>query len=336
MRRLRVGGSNETERVDDRPSPGNQDAGMTNACQDVHRTLEYRTDAALITVLPYGLLLCLFGLFMFTLDDQPPVPIVGAASVVVAAGLGLTVIALVRRLRPARTMFALSPAGIRYQMSRAKAILIPWREIKGVDIVDISVRRWAVRGPSRITLRDVTVILLSKQFYDSHIFIDSWLRRGPFWALIFQRKGPLVQMALHPDTVSETPEALRGAIEARWQAFRDQPGEPPSRAAGDVAPAGAGVPWGASVDSIPGAVVVGARLKAWPAWDAVKVIVPLIALVVVVANLLGLWATAGQIKARAERKAFADSSKAWQEEQDKFEQENKEREKHFQELFNKF
>jgi len=77
----------------------------------------------------------------------------------------------------------------------------------------------------------------------------------------------------------------------------------------------------------------GARPKAWPLWDAIKVIVPLIAIAVVVANLLGLWATAAQIKARADRKAFADWSKARQEEDDKLEQEKKEREKHFQELF---
>ena len=50
------------------------------------------------------------------------------------------------------------------------------------------------------------------------------------------------------------------------------------------------------------------------------------------ARLLDLWATAGQIKARAERKAFADWSKARQEEDDRFEQEKKEREKRFEEL----
>jgi hypothetical protein len=306
---------------------------MVNADQDVHQVLEYRTDASLIRDLPYGLLLCLFGLFVLTLDDEPPVGIIGAAAVIVAAGLGLTAFALARCFRPGKPLFVLSPAGIRYRMSRTRAILIPWREIKGVDIVDITYRRWVIRGPSWATVRNVTVILLSKEFYDSHILIRSLLRRGPVWNFVFQRKGPLIQMAMHPDIVSERSQVLREAIEARWQAFRDQPGEPPSRAAGHVAPAGAGVPWGPSLESTPGAVVVGARPKAWPAWDAVKVIVPLIALVVVVANLLGLWATVGQIKARGERKAYADWKKAWQEEQDKFEQENKEREKHFQELF---
>jgi hypothetical protein len=293
---------------------------MMNADPAVHQIREYRTDASLMRELPFGLCLCLLGLFAFALDDEPPVPIIGAASLILVAGLAVTVIALVKPLRPGRTMFVLSPAGIRYQLSRTKAILVPWRELEGVDIVDITVRRWAVQGPSWVTLRDVTVVLLSAPFYDQHIFVDSWFRRGPAWGWVFQRKGPVVQLALHPDLVSESPEALRDAIEARWLAFRDQPDEPYSAVADDAARA-------------PGTVVVGASRKAWSAWDAVKVIVPLILIAVVLTNLLGLWATAGQIKVRAERKAFAAWSKARQEENDRFEQEKKEREKRFQELF---
>src|SRR5690349_4228380 len=206
-------------------------------------------------------------------------------------------------------------------MSRTRAMLIPWREIKGVGIVDITYRRWVLQGPSWATVRNVTVILLSKEYYERHILIRSWLRRGPVWNFVFQQKGPLVQMALHPDIVSERPQVLREAIEARWQAFRDRPG------------AGGSLGQGASVESVPGAVVVGAKPKAWSAWDAAKAIVPLIAIAVVLANLLGLWATAGQVKARGERKAYADWKKAWQQDQDKLEQENKERDKRLQELF---
>ena len=294
--------------------------------EDVHQTLEYRTDAALIRTLPYGLLLCLFGLFVFALDDDPPLRIVVAGSVIVAAGLGVIAIALVRCFKPGRPMFVLSPSGIRYHLARTNTIVIPWREIKGVDIVDITVRRWALRGPPFTTLRDVTVILLSKPFYDSCIFIDSFFRRGPVWKAVFQPKGALVQMALHPDTVSESPQVLRDAIELRWRAFRDQP-ENPSSAATRVGAAAA------PLMSTPDAVVVGAGPRAWSRWDAVKMIVPLIAIAVVLANLLGLWATAGQLKARAERKAYADWSKARQEEDDRFEQEKKEREKRFEELF---
>src|SRR5450631_1896674 len=106
-----------------------------------------------------------------TLDYQPPVRIVVAGSVILAAGLGAIAVALVRCFKPGRPMFVLSPSGIRYHLARTNTILIPWREIKGVDIVDITVRRWSLRGPPFRTLRNVTVILLSKPFYDSYIFI---------------------------------------------------------------------------------------------------------------------------------------------------------------------
>src|SRR5436309_1158292 len=97
-----------------------------------HQLREYRTDVALVTLLPFGLPIWLFGLFAFALDDVRPVPIVGAAALILAAGLGVTVIALVKPLRPGRTMFVLSPAGIRYQLSRKRAILIPWRQLEAV------------------------------------------------------------------------------------------------------------------------------------------------------------------------------------------------------------
>ncbi len=85
--------------------------------EDVHQTLEYRTDAALIRTLPYGLLLCLFGLFVFALDDDAPLRIVVAGSVIVAAGLGVIAIAQ----RPA-----------------------PDRDIDDVDVLDLAPLAWAL------------------------------------------------------------------------------------------------------------------------------------------------------------------------------------------------
>src|SRR5262245_20270442 len=102
----RVGEGDESVRF----ISGSQGAGMRNADPSVHQIREYRTDASLMRQLPFGLLLCLLGLFAFALDDEPPVPIIGAASLILAAGLAVTVIALVKPLRPGRTMFVLSPA----------------------------------------------------------------------------------------------------------------------------------------------------------------------------------------------------------------------------------
>src|SRR5262249_7106412 len=100
---------------------------------DVNETLEYRSGAAMMDPVPNALGLCLFALFMLTLDDEPPVGIVVASGVVLTAGIGWIVFALYRRSHPGRALFVLSPAGILYPIYRAKAALIPWQEIENVD-----------------------------------------------------------------------------------------------------------------------------------------------------------------------------------------------------------
>jgi predicted polyphosphate/ATP-dependent NAD kinase len=54
------------------------------------------------------------------------------------------------------------------------------------------------------------------------------------------------------------------------------------------------------------------------AWDAVKVIVPLIGIAIALTNVLGLWATVGQTKAREERRQWAEQDRQREEEQEKF------------------
>ena len=105
-----------------------------------------------------------------------------------------------------------------------KEIVIPWREIKGVDTIDITWRHWMTRYPQDMTSRGVTVVLVSKPFYDAHIHIGSLFMRGPYWyETKFIPKGDLIQCALHSEIVSVEPRELREAVEARWRAFRDQP-----------------------------------------------------------------------------------------------------------------
>ena len=64
-----VGAETETMKIEDR---------------DVHQTLEYRADTAIIKGLPLALDLCLLGLLGFALDDDPPVKIVFAGRVLAA------------------------------------------------------------------------------------------------------------------------------------------------------------------------------------------------------------------------------------------------------------
>jgi len=187
--------------------------------------------------------------------------------------------------------------------------------------------------PGTITFRDVTVILLPREFYEAHILLPFW-RRGPGWRATFIPKGGMIQFALHHEAVSVEARALRAAVEARWHAFRGQP------TAGDT-PARTSVPRVRARTRItdaalpPPGVSLG-KPRPMSAWDAVKVIVPLIGIAIALSNVLGLWATVGQTKAREERRQWAEQDRQREEEQRKFDDNvkriEKERDEHFRRM----
>jgi len=199
---------------------------------DVHETLEYRAAAEIVRLLPTGLFLIFAGLFIFALVDldREPWTFIGIV-LCLAFGSAVTGVSLWTRLSSGKPLFTLSPSGIHYRIPWAKELLIPWREIQGIDTIDVATGYWSFYWYTRIptpkynpvNFCNVTVVLVSKQFYDSQIFIDSFFLRGPGWKANFIPKGALVQVALHHELVSVEPQALRQAIEARWHAFRDQP-----------------------------------------------------------------------------------------------------------------
>ena len=301
---------------------------MNIEAPDVHQTLEYRTDTAILKGVPSALVLCLLGLVAFALIDDPPAEIAVAGFVLVSAGVGWTAFALWRRSHPGRPLYVLSPPGIRYRVPWVKEILIPWREIEGIDTIEITAWTWS-RYPRQVTFRDVAVVLVSKQFYDRHIFVDSAFMRGPGWSNTFVEKGTSVQVALHHELVSVEPQALREAIAARWRAFRTEPTGPAPLGAHDgqsVAPRNRHVPVvrrtigdgdaAARPDPTPapGIPAPEVRPRMGLAWEAAKIVVPLIGIAVVLANLLGVWATAGQTAAREETRKWEEADRQREEE----------------------
>lgn len=319
---------------------------MTIDASDVHQVLEFRADTAIVRLLPAGLALCFLGLLGFALYDaeSPSTEMVLAICVLVVAGVGITVFALWRRSNRSKPVFVLSPAGVHYRIAGVKTFLVPWREIRGIDTVNITSWNWSIRNPGTMIFSNVTVFLVSKKFYDAHIFINSLLLRGPAWENIFITKGALVQVALHHELVSVEPRVLRDAVEARWHAFRDQPsgsdGIPVKSARASVPTVIAG--WrkkigrrdaAARPDSTSGVVAMGANPKAMPVWEAVQIIVPLIGIAIVLSNLLGLWAMQGQVQAREERKKWEERDRQQKEFRKKLDEEQKERDRRFQEMF---
>lgn len=309
------------------------------------KILEYRADTAIVRLLPVGLFLCFLGLLGVALLDADRrsgrdwAEIVFAISVCLTAGVGITAFALWRRSNPSKPVFVLSPMGVHYRIPWVKEFVIPWREICGIDTIDITSWNWSLRNSSTMTYSDVTVVLVSKKLYDAHIHVDSLFLRGPAWGNVFIPKGALVQIAFHRELVSVEPRALREAVTARWHAFRDQPPK-----ADDIPakPERASVPavtrgWKRAIRrsdaAAPPGIAMGDNPKAMSMWEALQIIIPLIGIAVVLSNLLGLWATEGQTKAREERKAWEERDRQHQEQRKKFEQEQKERDQRFQEMF---
>ena len=296
--------------------------------QDIHQTLEYRSAAAIVRLLPTGLLLIFLSLLIVALVVEPEREEIWTyvgAGISLIIGTVLVGFTLWRRVDSGKPLFTLAPDGIRYRIPLIKEVLIPWHVIEGVDTVDIEGGYWTIswlrQNPTwdyeRLVACNVTVILLPKQFYDQRIFVGSMLLRGPGWKMNFIPKGSQVQMALHHEFVSVDPRALREAVEARWLAFRDRPDAESARASAAAPTAQA--------------VAMGDNPKTISRWQITQIVVLLIGIAVVSANLAGLWQFSGKspgsdarAKARTEQKDWADSIRRNREESKKLEAEQKE------------
>jgi hypothetical protein len=316
---------------------------MDASGQDIDRTLEYRSTAVMVRLLPSGLLLIFLGLLILVLADPPPFWTVIAVGLCVAFGICLVCAALWRRIHQGKPLFRLSPDGIDYRIPLLKAFHIPWREIRGIDTIDVEARYWSFWDfhygfqiiPNRkvVTYPNVTVVLVSKQFYNRRISTPPLLLPGPAWRPNFIPKDELVQVALHHDLVSVEPRPFREAIEARWVAFRDRPGRTsvPSVAVGQGNATAAPKPAVARTASGTAVVAMGENPEVVSRWRVVASSVLLIGIAILLANLAGLWDLPGQdkvrevrTKARTEQKAWADTIKRNREESKKLEAEQKE------------
>ena len=302
---------------------------MDAAEPDLHQTLEYRGDATIAGLLPFGLMLCFLASLVLALVDRPDGRLIAAVCIVVPAGIGLIAAALWRRRHPGKPMFVLSPRGVHYRLA-SDYVLVPWREIQGIDSVDVRSWNFSIGRSRTVTFCDVTVILVPREFYETHILLPFW-RRSPAWRAMFIPKGEMIQFALHHEAVSVEARALRAAVEARWHAFRGQPtaGDGPVRTSVPSVMARRRI----TDAALPPPGIALGKPRPMSAWEAVTVIVPLIGVAIALSNVLGLWATAGQTKAREERRLWAEQERQREEEQRKFDDNVKRIEKERDEYF---
>jgi hypothetical protein len=316
---------------------------MNVSGQDIHQALEYRPTTTIVRLLPTGLLLIFLGLFLYAIVDldREPLTLVGIVFCLIT-GLALTGFTLWRRWKHGKPVFTLSPDGIHYRIPFIKQVLIPWHEIQGVDTIDIEAGYWSILWATEslryntFILRDVTVVLLPKLFYEQRVHINSFMLRGPAWKANFIPKGELVQMALHHEYVSVEPRGLREAVEARWLAFREKPDVTTRTSVPRVGPGGSNVPKTAVRTSA--VIAMGENPKSMPWWEATKIIVLLIGIAMVSTNLAGLWRafeptpeSEARAKAREQQKVWQESIRKNREDSKRLEAEDKARRRELEE-----
>jgi hypothetical protein len=309
----------------------------------VHTALEYRLDAEFAAWLPIGVLAIFCGLFLFAMEQPglPPPKGMLAATGGIAAGLFITALALWRRFRPGRPLYVLAPDGIHIRWPLIKEILVPWNEIKGVDTIDIPLRHWLTRSHLNMTSVGATVFVVSKEFYDAHIHLDSFIMRGPGWHNSFVVRGDLVQCALHPEPVSADPRLLRKAVEERWLAFRDQTAAPLKPRAASVPSVIAGAlkrkprDDAASVSSTPRVAAASLKPRRCSTWEWVKIALPAIGIVVAGSNLLGIWRTDEQTIAFQKRNEAAEARARFERERKELNDRQEKLRKEYDELMRK-
>lgn len=289
--------------------------------RDIHKILEYRAATAIVRLLPTGLLLifCSLAILVFVDPDRESIWTFVGVGLCFVFGIGVIAFSLWTRADAGKPLFTLTPAGIRYRITGVKEVFIPWREIRGVETVDVETGYWSmlwsihVLRYNEVTFHDVTVVLVTKSFYESRIYLKSLFLRGPGWNGSFIPQGDLVQVALHHELVSTTPQDIRDAVEARWLAFRDK-AEPVRTSVPRLTASGAnmdGAPKSATPQS--DVIAMGESPKSMPTWEAVKIGLLLAGIVAAAANLAGLWDLPGQAKEREERAERREQQRKWEE-----------------------
>jgi hypothetical protein len=250
---------------------------------DVHRTLEYdHLHSVAINMLPIGLVVCLFGLYMLT-------PLDGAeireprAWLAVGLGAFIALFSLAAFRRPNKPSLSLSVDGIAYWPITEQPI--PWSEVQRVETEKYV--------PSReFFSHTFAVIVVSKEFYERI--------NGSYFGLSnYVDEGPLVRIRiLHHHLSGVSLGELYEAIVLRWQVFGNPPQDavPPARRTSPFARARA-----AAAARAAAYADIAALRPLRPSVSPLRFwlsLLPVLGIAVLLANHAGLWSTQAQRDAR--------------------------------------
>ncbi|MFN4271599.1 MAG: hypothetical protein ACK4F5_02225 [Aliihoeflea sp.] len=259
-----------------------------HAYRDVHRVIEYRRNFAKVLALSLGGL-CL-SLFIFVTGRVEGWVALATWVLLVAGGAGLAWAGW-RTVFPGRPMLALYPQGLIWNAGSGE-VPIPWSEVQGIDTVSYTVVGRAYGGSYEQRLKNITMVLVSRDFYDARIDPGSDFKRGPYWDWLFRPQGEFVQVALVHDIFGVSHSDVRGPIEARWKAFREADGQHAPQPAYPAEP-----------------LRLGGGVNLYSSSHVAMVAVPLMIFLVLVGNMAGVWETPGQKNTgiQAEERAARDS-----------------------------
>lgn len=188
---------------------------MGTAPVDVNQVLSFGREKLARKMLTFIAIAFVVGVLSVLVgDDDAELYYVGWGLIVF--GVGFAGWEFAKTTRPQKPLLVLSPDGIRMRVEGATEFLIPWTEVRGVDSITVEGLRGAI-------FDNVTVVLVSQDFYDRVVHVDSFLKRGPGWDATFIPRDGMMQVALHHEILPVTASDLLAAVEARHRAFGSGP-----------------------------------------------------------------------------------------------------------------
>lgn len=246
-----------------------------HSAADPARIVEYRRGGALLSHLPW--LLGLYALFLWGLaySTDPTLPRWALWASFLAL-IGLTAFGAWRCRPSAPPELLLAPQGLALRFNGM--IAVPWAMVR-----DVETRSFAgsvpFRGRHAVHFADVTMIRVPPGFLQAERDAGRFGTFDPTTDWVIHPAGGGDWIALHHESYGLTPPEVRGPVEARWRAYGDgsQP-ELPSR--------------------LPPLRLGGFR-PAHPLGFMLGTAMSATAILIILANLAGLWETRAQASARA-------------------------------------
>ena len=291
-------------------------ANLHAATADPARRIEYRAGGTVFNALPLFLILIALGLAMLIFGTDRVEGQIAAWGLVVGLPMLLALGLLVRRAA-APAALILAPEGLALRFHGV--LTVPWSAIRAIETRSFEGFMLRLRGRQRIGFKDVTMIRLPPGYLEQAEAAGQIDPGGPTLDWVLRRAEGGDWIALHHEDYGLTPAEVRTPVEARWTAFRNGP--PP--AASPQPP-----------------LRLGGFRPARPALFALGTIAGGAAILVLMANLAGLWETPAQAAARAlderleaDRAAYRAEEAARQERQRDFERRMDDFERRMRETF---